>query len=460
MSATIYALPDLPDPGGSAVSGPSWTHDAWAQIISSFDTIPPIAWVGVLAALTLVTCLTIPWLRSQAFRAGARHGKPLSDEDKRDRRLLIAAMVPASLFWVAVLVGSGRGLVAFGREDLRWTGGWEYLVPLTLDGVAISFALLAFRAVKKNLNPDRAVRIAGLAMCASAGINFLHEVGGSKLGAGYLAILSLLGMLIFDELLGQFELGADNEVRRKNPKFGLRWITWPTNTACAWVAWRNYPPSDDLKATIGNAVTHLETVRQRKTEHRAGQIDTTAWWWRLAPWMHVAALRVALTEHHSTLAAERSATQRAELALAELAETHRREYAAAVEQFRAESEQARSEAAEQIERLKAEHAAHVSRIREKQAPAPGGAPTRASGNTAPASGGAERRLSNDEAVELMLRTHPEPGYEWGNREVNRLTGAGFGRIPKLIDAVREHHARSGGAAGRSTSEDDAKEHSA
>jgi hypothetical protein len=466
MPLSIAAMPDASDPTGTS-AGHGWPHDAWAQINGWASTVPTYLWVIAVAALAVATVVCVPALRTLSFKAGARHGKTqLSDEDRRDRRLLIAAMIPASLFWIAVLIGSGRGLIAFGRDNLHWHDGWEYLVPFTLDGVAIAFALLAFRAVRKEMNPDRAVRIAAAAMIASAGINFLHEVGGSKLGAGYLAILSLLGMLIFDELLAQFEEGAEH-IKRSNPKFGLRWLTWPTNTVCAWVAWRNYPPAEGTRATVANAVANLDDVRQLKVERRAAVIARPVWWMRFAPWAHVGALRSALVEQRSITDAERQQTVLLRAEIADLAEVYRKELAetvrvlrAEVEQERAETERVRSESAERVARLQAEHAAHVSRIRERNTSAPASAPARTSTKTAPAAPVAEQRLTNDEAVALMLQEHPEPGYDWGQREVARLTGAGFSRIPKLIAAVREHHARSGGAADQNTTDDDAKEHSA
>lgn len=63
------------------------------------------------------------------------------------------------------------------------------------------------------------------------------------------------------------------------------------------------------------------------------------------------------------------------------------------------------------------------------------------------------KMTDSEAVAAMLAEHPEQDYEWGSREVHRLTGAGFGRIKKLLAMVAEHHARSGSerptGAGRS-----------
>jgi hypothetical protein len=46
------------------------------------------------------------------------------------------------------------------------------------------------------------------------------------------ALLSLLGMVMLHELLDQFEEDIAY-LKRGNPQFGPRWITWPINAFCA-----------------------------------------------------------------------------------------------------------------------------------------------------------------------------------------------------------------------------------
>ncbi|WP_030439654.1 DUF2637 domain-containing protein [Actinoplanes subtropicus] len=87
----------------------------------------------------------------------------------------MAALIPAGLFWAMVLAGSFHGLIAFGREVLGWHAGWEYLVPGTLDGVSVTFAFLAFRAVRMKKAPDRCYRLVWGAAIASATVNFAYE---------------------------------------------------------------------------------------------------------------------------------------------------------------------------------------------------------------------------------------------------------------------------------------------
>jgi len=174
--------------------------------------------------------------------------------------LTVAALTPAGLFWAMVLAGSFHGLIAFGRSVLGWHGGWEYLVPGTLDGVGVTFAFLAFRAVRLRKAPDRCYQVVWGAAIASATVNFAYEYshsGHNVIAGGYLALLSLFGMVMLHEFLAQFEEGVA-DVRRSNPRFGVRWLTWPTNTFCAAVAWRNYPPAEGTPATVLNAIANLD----------------------------------------------------------------------------------------------------------------------------------------------------------------------------------------------------------
>jgi hypothetical protein len=237
--------------------------NAWSDIAVWVSAVPPGVWVAAMLANIVLTAVTWSAARRRLRRAGQRLADPglISQGRAKDTALTLASLIPAGLFWLMVLGGSLHGLVAFGHDTLGWRGGWEYLVPGTLDGVSVTFAMLAFRAVKRGKIPDRCYRVVWGAALASATINFAHEYGksGNALAGGYLALLSLFGMFMFDEFLNQFEQGAQ-QVRRENPKFGARWLTWPTNTFLAWVAWRNHPPAEGTPGTVANAVANLNRV--------------------------------------------------------------------------------------------------------------------------------------------------------------------------------------------------------
>jgi hypothetical protein len=66
--------------------------------------------------------------RVRRARERAAHPHRFADGNrKKDMALTVASLVPAALFWGMVLAGSFQGLVAFGRNVLRWNGGAEYL---------------------------------------------------------------------------------------------------------------------------------------------------------------------------------------------------------------------------------------------------------------------------------------------------------------------------------------------
>lgn len=468
--------------------------DGWLHSITDFlARIPSEVWAYGTIAVLLAALVALPIARRQARKAGERAGGKTVDESaekaRRERTFLIASMVPAVLFWLAVVAGSFRGLTAFARDELGWHDGWDLLVPFTLDGVAVAFGFLAFRAVKKRRSPDRSNRVVWGAALASAGINFFHEIGlpeGSGLGGAYLALLSVFGMVMFHEFLDQFTEGTE-WIKREFPAFKLRWITWPTNTICAWFAWRNYPPAPETLATVAEAVRHLDKVREAKSALRRQRTDAT-WMSRINPWRYSADLNKVIAEQRVTLAAEqRHVAELAEIAkqrAEQMVEAERRyaEIVAEAERITAESAELRAErdrmqetvdfaertaaavrrdAVEEAERLRSEHAEQIARIRSEQREraerANGARPangTRTGKQSRTDQPNNAPKLTDDEAVDLMLRTHPERGYEWSSREVHRITGAGFGRIPKLTAMVAERHSK-GANSSHDDSADDA-----
>jgi Protein of unknown function (DUF2637) len=241
----------------------------WGKIMELAGQVPPSAWAVLAVANLLITIATWSVTRRRLRLAGQRAAHPdlVAAGDKgRDTALTVAALIPAGFFWSMVMAGSLRGLVAFGRTVLNWHGASADLVPGTLDGVSVAFVFLAFRAVRLRKSPDRCHRVVWGASLASAVVNFSYEYGhtGHNLVAGgYQALLSLFGVVIFHEFFSQFEDDAQT-VRRRRPRYGLRWLTSPYSTCCAVIAWENYPPAKNLAATVHNGLANLDRVRQLK----------------------------------------------------------------------------------------------------------------------------------------------------------------------------------------------------
>lgn len=248
---------------------------AYQRIVSFANDVPSGVWVAVVIANIGLTIVTWGVAKRRLRRAGERavHPERFTDSSrKKDTALTIASLVPAALFWGMVLAGSFRGLVAFGRNVLDWNGGAAYLVPGTLDGISVTFAFLAFRAVHKQKDPTRCYRVVWVAALSSAVVNFAYEYGATHhnvIAGGYLGLLSMFGMVIFHEFLSQFEEGNEYIRRSKRPSYGLRWLTWPSSTFCAFIAWENYPPVEGTAATVLNGLANLDRVRTMK-RHAAG----------------------------------------------------------------------------------------------------------------------------------------------------------------------------------------------
>ena len=136
---------------------------AWAHNVAAFvGHVPSGVWVGLAVLNLAMTIASWSTARRRMRRAGQRAADPglvCGPARSKDTALTIASMIPAGLFWAMVLAGSFHGLIAFGRQVLGWHQGWDYLVPGTLDGVSVTFAFLAFRAVRKQKAPDRCYRV-------------------------------------------------------------------------------------------------------------------------------------------------------------------------------------------------------------------------------------------------------------------------------------------------------------
>ena len=249
--------------------------------MQSLAHLPTGTWAAVTGSVLVLTAATWGVTRRRVRSAGARSGGSRGDartanvrtvraqrkadqQRRRDVALTVASLVPVALFWGMVLAGSFQGLLAFGRSVLAWHGGTEYLVPGTLDGVSVTFAFLAFRAIHKRRDTGRSQRVVWAASVSSATVNFTYEYGQTHnvIAGLYLAVLSVFGMVIFHEFLAQFEEGAEYVRRSSRPAYGLRWLTAPWSTFRAIVAWENHPPADGTVPSVRNGLENLERVRQ------------------------------------------------------------------------------------------------------------------------------------------------------------------------------------------------------
>ncbi|GAA1654090.1 DUF2637 domain-containing protein [Catellatospora bangladeshensis] len=237
--------------------------------------VPTWVMVLVVSVLTASLLIGVPLARSAGMRRGRRLAHPEAygtrKERAKDTSLFLAALIPTLLVWLAVMGVSFIGLTGFAADVMGWDHWTNVLVPLSLDGISISFGAWAFVAVKRGRHPGRAYKIVLAAATVSATLNFVHGRDKWSIWAGlYLAFLSFAGMAMFHELLDQFMAGYDDEVALKTryPRFGQRWLYAPLSTFAARRAWIVYPPAEGTRPTVRNALAHREDVREAKRQRR------------------------------------------------------------------------------------------------------------------------------------------------------------------------------------------------
>ncbi|HCT81306.1 MAG TPA: hypothetical protein DGG94_04220 [Micromonosporaceae bacterium] len=237
--------------------------------------VPTWVMVVVVSVLTLSLLAGVPLARAAGRRRGHRLAHPEAFNNRldkaKDTALFLAALVPSLLVWLAVMGVSFIGLTGFAKDVMGWDHWTNILVPLSLDGISVSFGAWAFVAVKRGRHPGRAYKIVLAAATMSAALNFVHGRDKWSLWAGlYLAFLSMAGMAMFHELLDQFMATIDDEVALKTryPRFGQRWVYAPLSTFAARRAWIVHPPAENLRPSVRNALEHLQDVREAKRQRR------------------------------------------------------------------------------------------------------------------------------------------------------------------------------------------------
>jgi hypothetical protein len=196
----------------------------------------------------------------------------------KHRRLPSGKTVTAGAFGV-LLVGiqgvvqaeSWRGLTGFARL-IHVTGVAAQGVPLTLDGVSTTAALLALKAElsDESSGRERAAMYAFTAMSCAA--NYWHgAVTGGIQGALYFSAMSLAVMFVFDLVLRQIRLAVRRQAGRRNrkmPQFGLvQWLRYMPLTWRAWSLALNdeslQTPQEALNAAKAEAEFNAEAARAK-----------------------------------------------------------------------------------------------------------------------------------------------------------------------------------------------------
>jgi Protein of unknown function (DUF2637) len=162
-------------------------------------------------------------------------------QDTKRKALAGLSAVALAIVVVAPAAASWHGLVATGRDLFHLGGGWEYLVPLTLDGAALYSGALAIRAILAGDSAFGARLLTALYAVGAASFNAFHArtaAGGNLMSALFFAGASLSAVVLWDVTLRALrrdqlrDLGA---IEAPLPRFRLlRWVVDLPMTARAW----------------------------------------------------------------------------------------------------------------------------------------------------------------------------------------------------------------------------------
>ncbi|WP_079132128.1 DUF2637 domain-containing protein, partial [Streptomyces nanshensis] len=239
----------------------------------------PLSWV-VAGAVLLAGALAAVVLMARGRRAGGGAG----DEDgagadsweqleqrRRRKETVYATAAYLLLFCCAAVAAalSFHGLVGFGRQNLRLTGGWEYLVPFGLDGAAMFSAVIAVREASHG-DASLGSRLLVWAFAgAAAWFNWVHAPrGAGHAGAPqFFAGMSLSAAVLFDRALKQTRRAALREqglVPRPLPQIRIvRWLRAPRETFRAW----SLMLLEGVR-TLDQAVDEVRDERRRQEQER------------------------------------------------------------------------------------------------------------------------------------------------------------------------------------------------
>jgi len=173
----------------------------------------------------------------------------------------------------AVVAMSWTGLVGFGIDNLGLSEERARLVPLSLDGIAVT---LAFFGLRSTLRGDSAVFprvLAWIVVAGGAAANYYHARSIGQGGAAelFFAGMTVLVYLTFEVVLRQLrrrQLHDRGAIEGPLPRFRLaRWLRFPRLTFKAWSAAVRFGLTDPADA--------LERIDVQRSDSRI-QVDPQA----------------------------------------------------------------------------------------------------------------------------------------------------------------------------------------
>lgn len=188
--------------------------------------------------------------------------------------------------WLAVVGGcvvaaSWTGLVGFAEDILGLVGDARYIVPVSLDGLAVTLAFFGLRAVLAGDAAAFPRILAWIVVGAGAGFNYWHAetTGQGRAAALYFGGMTLFVYLTFEVVLRQLRrrgLKEKGAIEEPLPRFRLaRWLRFPLLTFRAWSAAVRYGLTDPAEAIRRVSVVHAHTVVEAEQRPELEVSETT-----------------------------------------------------------------------------------------------------------------------------------------------------------------------------------------
>lgn len=168
-------------------------------------------------------------------RGAGRDAGAAGDATVQDGLITAVAFSFYVVVFASVAAMSYRGLMAFAEDTLALTGGWRFVVPVSLDGAAVSASFFGYRAAihgEPAFGPRILVCLFG---GASAFFNW-HEAAAERglLAAAFYAAMSVLVVVMFDlgaKQIRRRALARQGKLEPPLPRFRLaRWLLAPVET--------------------------------------------------------------------------------------------------------------------------------------------------------------------------------------------------------------------------------------
>lgn len=200
--------------------------------------------------------------------------RPADDRQRSGARLAMAVTGAGLVAVVAAPVAiSARSLAGWGREALGLVDGWEWLVPLPLDGAALACVGLALHATLRGDAPGLARVLVWVLAAASSAANWRHGTTVSPDAAVFFASMPLLAALLLDLVLRRVRhaaLGGLGALERPLARYrAARWLVAPRET---WRAWRTAvregitDPTEALARAAASRARHSVTASQDRPD--------------------------------------------------------------------------------------------------------------------------------------------------------------------------------------------------